>query len=158
MFEECVRFVEKEINKPKRKENLIKELQDQLQATDRKIKETTLLQEQYGDRIVVAGGLFLCFGKQVVSLFGASYKEFMKYKGQYFLNSEMIKYAINNGYEAYNFYGITGEFNEESPMYGLFDFKRGFGATVHELIGEFTYVTNPFYNNLYNRKLKQLRK
>jgi len=162
--EKLTEKLEREEAKAKKKENLIKELQDQLQSTDKKIKETTVLQEQYGDRIVVAGGLFLCFGKQVVSLFGASYKEFMKYKGQYFLNNEMIKYAIENGYETYNFYGITGEFNEESPMYGLFDFKRGFGATVQELIGEFTYVTDKFYNNLYNimfkvyKNLKRLRK
>ena len=40
----------------------------------------------------------------------------------------MIKYAIENGYEKYNFYGITGEFSEDSKMFGLFDFKRGFGA------------------------------
>lgn len=162
--EKITEKLERETSKQKKKENLIKELQDQLEATDRKIKETTKLKEQYGDRIVVAGGLFLCFGKQVVSLFGASYKEFMKYKGQYFLNNEMIKYAIENEYETYNFYGITGEFNEDSPMYGLFDFKRGFGATVQELIGEFTYVTNPLYNNLYNimfkvyKTLKKLHK
>lgn len=155
---------EKETSKQKRKENLIKELQDQIESTNKKIDELTKLKEQYGKKIVIAGGLFLCFGKQVVSLFGASYKEFMKYKGQYFLNNEMIKYAIENGYEKYNFYGITGEFNEESPMYGLFDFKRGFNAEVEELIGEFTYVTNSFYNNLYNimfktyRTLKRLRK
>lgn len=150
--------------KSRQKENLLKELEKQIESADRKINETMKLKEQYGERVVVAGGLFLCFGKQVVSLFGASYKEFMKYKGQYFLNNEMIKYAIENGYEKYNFYGITGEFNEDSPMYGLFDFKRGFNAEVEELIGEFTYVTSPFYNNLYNimfktyRMLKRLRK
>lgn len=162
--EKLTEKIEKEKNKTKKKENVIKEYQDQLEATNRKIKETATLKEQYGDRIVIAGGLFLCFGKQVVSLFGASYKEFMKYKGQYFLNNEMIKFATTNGYEKYNFYGITGEFNEESPMYGLFDFKRGFGAEVQELIGEFTYITNPFYNNLYNimfkvyKTMKKLRK
>ena len=162
--EKTIEKLEKELEKLKKKENLIKELQDQIESTDRKIKEVISLQNQYGNNIVVAGGLFLCFGKQVVSLFGASYKEFMKYKGQYFLNNEMIKYAIENGYEKYNFYGITGEFNEDSPMYGLFDFKRGFNAEVEELIGEFTYVTDPFYNNLYNimfktyRTIKRLRK
>ena len=106
----------------------------------------------------------MTFGCQVVSLFGASYKEFMKYKGQYFLNNEMINYAIDNHYDLYNFYGITGEFNKDSPMFGLFDFKRGFGAHVEELIGEFTYITDPFYNKIYNlmfsiyRKLKKVIK
>jgi peptidoglycan pentaglycine glycine transferase (the fourth and fifth glycine) len=88
----------------------------------------------------------------------------MKFKGQYFLNNEMIKYAIDNGYEKYNFYGITGDFTEDSPMYGLFDFKRGFGANVEELIGEFTYITNNFYFHIYNgmfavyKKLKKVLK
>ncbi len=156
--------IEKELSKNRNKENLLKELQKQIDSAEKKIRETEKLIEEHGNKIVVAGGLFLCFGKQVVSLFGASYKEYMKYKGQYFLNNEMIKYAIENGYEKYNFYGITGEFNEDSPMYGLFDFKRGFGATVEELIGEFTYVTSPFYNWLYNimfkayRTIKRLRK
>ena len=89
------------------------------------------------------------FSNQVVSLFGASYKEYMKFKGQYFLNNEMIKYALDNNYEKYNFYGITGDFDESSPMFGLFDFKRGFNADVEELIGEFTYVTNKFNYSIY---------
>lgn len=156
--------LEYEQTKPRKKEGLMKELQNQIEAADRKMKETEEIKKQYGDHIVVAGGLFMTFGRQVVSLFGASYKEFMKFKGQYFLNNEMIKYAINNGYEKYNFYGITGEFTEESPMYGLFDFKRGFGATVEELVGEFTYITDKFYYNIYTlmfevyRKLKKVIK
>ena len=106
----------------------------------------------------------MTFGRQVISLFGASYREYMKFNGQYFLNFEMIKYAINNNYDRFNFFGITGEFNEESPMYGLFNFKRGFGAEVTELIGEFNIVTNKFYNKIYEimffcyRKLKRVLK
>lgn len=153
-----------ELQKEKTKENLVNELKNQIDAADRKTKEIEELQKKYGEKIVVAGGLFMTFGKQVVSLFGASYKEFMKYEGQYFLNNEMINYAINNGYEKYNFYGITGEFNEDSPMYGLFDFKRSFGAEVEELIGEFTYITDKFYYRVYNimfwmyKKLKKVLK
>jgi lipid II:glycine glycyltransferase (peptidoglycan interpeptide bridge formation enzyme) len=156
--------LEQELQKEKRKENLVKELQKQIEAATRKEKEIEQLQKEHGEKIVVAGGLFMTFGKQVVSLFGASYKEFMKYKGQYFLNNEMIEFAINNGYEKYNFYGITGEFNEDSPMYGLFDFKRGFGANVEELIGEFTFITDKLYYHIYNmmfwfyRKLKGVLK
>lgn len=128
---------------------MYKELSNQSLSFDKRITELKELVDNNNGNIVIAGGLFMIFGKQVVSLFGASYREYMKYNGQYFLNNEMIKFAIENNYEKYNFFGITGEFNEESEMYGLFDFKRGFGAEVVELIGEFNLVTDKFFNIIY---------
>lgn len=139
-------------------ERVLKELKFQLESLDKKIDFLEEIETEKGKKIVVAGGLFMTFGKQVVSLFGASYKEYMKFNGQYFLNFKMIKYALTNGYEKYNFYGITGEFNEDSPMYGLFDFKRGFNADVVELIGEFTLITNKFSYKLYKIMLKIYQK
>ena len=141
-----------------KKEGVIKEYESQITAIKKKIEEDKELIKNYGNNIVVAGGLFMLFGRQVVSLFGASYREFMKFNGQYFLNYEMIKYALNNGYEKFNFFGITGEFNEDSDMYGLFNFKRGFGAEVVELIGEFNLVTDKFFNVIYKIMYKVYRK
>ncbi len=155
--EQLEKKLDRETSKEKVKESLVKELAKQAVAADKKIEEMEKIKTEYGSKVVVAGGLFMIFGQQVVSLFGASYRQFMKYKGQYFLNDQMIRFAIENGYKQYNFYGITGEFNEDSPMFGLFDFKRGFGACVQELVGEFTYVTNPFYNKLYNGMFKIYR-
>lgn len=140
----------KEKNKNNIRENVVKEYESQIDSINKKIEEAKLLKEEHGSKIIVAGGLFMTFGRQVISLFGASYREFMKFNGQFFLNYEMIKYAIKNNYEKFNFFGITGEFNEESDMYGLFNFKRGFNANVVELIGEFNIITNKFYNKLYN--------
>ncbi len=154
--EQLVNTVDK-LNKTK-KESAIKEYESQVTAIKKKIEEDKELIKNYGNNIVVAGGLFMLFGRQVVSLFGASYREFMKFNGQYFLNYEMIKYALNNGYEKFNFFGITGEFNEDSDMYGLFNFKRGFGAEVVELIGEFNLVTDKFFNVIYKIMYKVYRK
>ena len=50
--------------------------------------------------------------------------------------------------------GISGNFNKDHPLYGLYTFKRGFGGVVEELIGEFDLVISPFYYFLYNRSLK----
>lgn len=150
-----------ELVKEKKKENTIKEYQSQIEAINKKIDEDKEIIEQYGNNVVVAGGLFMTFGRQVISLFGASYREFMKFNGQYFLNFEMIKYAINNKYDKFNFFGITGDFTEESSMYGLFNFKRGFNSDVVELIGEFNLVTDKTFNSIYKfmfytyRKLKR---
>lgn len=135
-----------------------KEYSVQYTTTSKKVENLRKIQKEKGDQLVIAGGLFMTYGTQVLSLFGASYQEYMKYNGQYFLNYEMIKYAIQNGYKKYNFYGITGDFEESSPMYGLFDFKRGFHATVVELIGEFTYIVNKPYYFLYNRMFTVYKK
>lgn len=145
-------------NQSGKNERMLREYQEQLKALQNRIEILNVLLEEKGEEVVVAGGLFMTFGRQVVSLFGASYKEYMKFNGQYFLNFKMIKYALNNGYDKYNFYGITGEFNEDSEMFGLFDFKRGFNADVVELIGEFTMITNKFSNWLYEKMFKLYKK
>ncbi|MDD3391945.1 MAG: peptidoglycan bridge formation glycyltransferase FemA/FemB family protein [Bacilli bacterium] len=136
------------------KNRIMKELKNQLMSVETKIKNTETLRNEKGNKIVVAGGLFMTFGHQVLSLYGASYREYMKYNGQYFLNFEMIKYSLNKGCDTFNFYGITGEFHEDSPMFGLFDFKRGFNSNVVELIGEFDLIINDFYYKLYKIMLK----
>ena len=136
---------------------ILKELDSQLEAINKKMDEINNLYETKGENIVIAGGLFMTFGRQVISLFGASYREYMKYNGQYFLNFKMIKYALNNGYDKFNFYWITGEFDENSEMYGLFNFKRGFNSDVVELIGEFTLITRKFNYKLYQLILKVYR-
>lgn len=106
-------------NKPDsaKAKRVLKELQSQFESLEKRISNLEKLQKEKGNKIVVAGGLFMTFGTQVVSLFGASYREYMKFNGQFFLNFKMIKYALNNGYKKYNFYGITGEFNEDSEMF-----------------------------------------
>ena len=76
----------------------------------------------------------------------------------------MINYAIENGYETFNFYGIDGNFNKESRGYGLFDFKRGFDSCVHELVGEFDLIISKNRYHLYKisfsiyKKIKRLIK
>ena len=78
----------------------------------------------------------------------------MKYNSQYLLQWQMINYAKENNYQTFNFYGIDGDFRKESKNYGLFDFKRGFGAEVIELIGEFDLVINKPMYSLYNIAFK----
>lgn len=131
-----------------------KELLSEKESLEKKIKDLKEYVKTYGDKKIIAGGLYMLYGKQVVYLLGASYKEFMKYNAQYLLQWEMINYAIDNNYQTFNFYGIDGDFSEESKNYGLFDFKRGFGSEVVELIGEFDLVINKTYYKLYNLAFK----
>ena len=147
-----------------RREKQLKELNLEQERFENKIKVLEETIKEYGDEKIIAGGWYMLYGKEVNYLFGASYKQFMKYNSQYLLQYQMIDYAIKNGYKAFNFYGIDGNFNEDSKGYGLFDFKRGFNACVHELVGEFDLVIDKNRYRLYKlsfllyRKIKNIFK
>ena len=145
--------IEKIKENPK-KQNQLKELENETKSFEKRINDLKSYNEKYGDTKIIAGGLYMLYGNQLVYLLGASYKEFMKYNSQYLLQWQMINYAKNNNYQTFNFYGIDGDFSKESKNYGLFDFKRGFGAQVVELIGEFDLIINKPMYKLYNFAFK----
>ena len=140
---------QEELKDNSRKEKQLKELLLEHDRLVEKIKtlEDTIKEE--GDSKIIAGGWYMLYGHEVNYLFGASYKKYMKYNSQYLLQYEMIKYAIEKGYQDFNFYGIDGNFTETSKEYGLFEFKRGFNACVHELVGEFDLVIDKTKYKLY---------
>ena len=129
-----------EIKDNTRKEKQLKEFYLEKERLESKIKELQEIIREDGEKKIISGGWYMLYGREIIYLFGASYKKYMKYNPQYLLQWEMINYAIDNNYEAFNFYGIDGNFNKESKGFGLFDFKRGFNACVHELIGEFDLI------------------
>ena len=137
----------------KKQEELNSLLKDK-ETLEEKIKEAESEMAKYGDNRVVSTIMFIPYLKEMLCLLGASYKEYMKYNIQYLLNDHMIKYACDNHYELYNMYGIDGYFTEDSEGFGLFDFKRGLGGVVVELIGEFDLVTNKFMYFAYTVAFK----
>lgn len=141
-----------------KKKNQVLEFESQIDALNKRLNGIEKDIEKYGDNPVVAVGLYLTYQDQTVYLFGGSYKEFMGYGAQYLMQYEMIKYSIERGIKKYNFYGIDGNFNENSKNYGLFDFKRGFNSDVVELIGEFDLIVSNFYYKLYNFMMKTYQK
>lgn len=131
--------------------NLNKEAISRLEKQLEKISE---LKSQYGAKKVLGGILFLIYGNEVLSLYGGSDEKLMQFQSAYTTHFAGIKYAVENGYSRYNFYGITGDFREENPLYGLFLFKKSFGGHVSELIGEFDYIVSPFWYHTYNIAFK----
>ena len=126
----------------KQDEERIKQLDKQLE----KIKE---YKKEYGNNTTLGGILFLVYGNEVLSLYGGSEAKLMQFQSAYTLHFDGVKYACENGYKRYNFYGITGDFRESNPLYGLYLFKKSFGGNVVELIGEFDLVINKFWYRTY---------
>ena len=100
--------------------------------------------------------MFILYGNEIVYLFSGSYAEYMNFCGQYRLQWELIKYAADNGYRRYNFYGIQDVFNPQGKDYGVYEFKKGFGGYVEELLGSFEISISP-KNKVY-RLLKSVKK
>ena len=121
----------------------IKRLEKQLE----KIKE---LKKEHGEKALLGGILFLIYGNEVLSLYGGSNEKLMQFQSAYTVHFAGVKMAVENNYKRYNFYGITGDFRKENPLYGLFLFKKSFGGHVSELIGEFDLIISPFWYNTYN--------
>lgn len=122
------------------------ENQNNISRLNKKLEKIKKLNKENGDIIPLGGILFLVYGNEVLSLVGGSYQKFMEFQSAYTVHWAGVKYAIENNFERYNFYGITGDFREENPLFGLYSFKRDFGGQVVELLGEFDLIVNkPFY-------------
>lgn len=140
----------------KQDEETIKRLEKQLE----KIKE---LKKEYGDKEILGGILFLIYGNEVLSLHGGSHAKLMQFQSAYTIHFEGVKMAVEGNYNRYNFYGITGDFRKENPLYGLYLFKKSFGGHVVELIGEYDLIISKFWYNNYNiafnlyHKLKNIK-
>lgn len=135
----------------KQDEEAIKRLEKQLE----KIKE---LKDKYGDKEILGGILFLIYGNEVLSLHGGSHAKLMQFQSAYTIHFEGVKMAVEGNYNRYNFYGITGDFRKENPLYGLYLFKKSFGGHVVELIGEYDLVVSKFWYTVYNLAFKTYHK
>ena len=130
----------------KKYETKQKETENNIARVEKRIEKIEKLKEENGEIIPLGGILFLIYGKEVLSLVGGSYSKFMEFQSAYTVHFAGMKYALENGYDRYNFYGITGDFREENPLFGLYSFKRDFGGQVVELMGEFDLIiSKPLY-------------
>lgn len=113
--------------------------------------------------IPLSAGVFIKDSNFVHYVYGGAYEEYMSLMSQYKIQVQMIEYAYENGLNTYDFGGISGIFSVNSPNYGIYEFKRGFGGYVVEYIGEFDLVVMPLYYRLFKigyffyKKLKILK-
>ena len=135
----------------KQDEEAIKRLEKQLE----KIKE---LKDEYGDKEILGGILLLIYGNEVLSLHRGSPAKLMQFQSAYTIHFEGVKMAVEGNYNRYNFYGITGDFRKENPLYGLYLFKKSFGGHVVELIGEYDLIVSKFWYTVYNLAFKTYHK
>ena len=157
----------KEILNKMEKDMIGAKLKSQKEASDKRLiklenelKEAEEFQKNYPEGKDIACLLSMWNGEEFLTLTSGSLEKYRKFTPKYAMYDAHIKDAYKNGYKACNFYGISGNFEKENnPLYGVYEFKRGFGGNVIEYIGEFTLPITKF-NKFYNflRGIKRMIK
>lgn len=119
-------------------------------------KHMKLLMAYYEDK-PISGIIPIMYGNKTWYLYGASSNKHRNLMPNYLLQWEMIKQAISNGHDMYDFRGVSGVVDENHPQYGLYRFKKGFGAEFTEFIGEVYLPFKPIWYKLYKFSEKSFR-
>ncbi len=99
-----------------------------------------------GKTVDLSTAMFITYGDEVIYLFSGSNEKYMKdYNAQYLIQWHMIQFAAENHFQKYNFYGIQGLPDPNSPDYGIYNFKKGFGGRVVELLGGYNLTISPLF-------------
>ena len=115
-----------------------------------------MLAEYEGE--VIAATMPILYGNKVWYLYGGSKNEKRNLMPNYLLQWEMIKWALENKCDVYDFRGISGFKDEHSDSYGVYKFKKGFNPDFTEFIGEIYIIFNPIVNNLFKAMSFMYRK
>lgn len=123
--------------------NKTAELEKAVRQIEKKIAETEALKQSDGDILELASAIYIFNNHELYYLSSGSNPKYNKFMGAYHMQWEMIKFANQLGLKRYNFYGVSGDFNEEtSPDMGVIKFKKGFNAYIDEQIGDFIKPLN----------------
>ena len=104
-----------------------------------------------GKTIPLSAAMFMTYGDEVLYLFSGSDEQYMRdYNAQYAIQWHMIKYAAENGFKVYNFYGIQGLPDEKAKDYGIYEFKKGFTSDETGHVVEFLGTYEKSLSGLYS--------
>lgn len=133
--------------------NSAKEVKKNIDVLTNRLSEISKYDE---DMIPISASMFMLYGDEVIYLFSGNVDKYNNFYAQYLIQWIMIKYAVENKYKKYNFYGIKGDFSTGKNADGVYEFKKGFGGHVEELIGDFYLPINWFY--YFNELVRKIRK
>ncbi len=106
----------------------------------------------------IAHVILFHFGRKCWYFYGASANEARERMPNYLLQWEAIRWAKAQGYAVYDFWGAPDRFDQSDPLWGVYEFKRGFRGVVTRHIGAWDYAPLPPLYQAYIRLRPQLLK
>lgn len=104
----------------------------------------------------VAAVFIFGFANRAYYLYGMSLDIHREKMPNYLLQWEAIKLAQANGCLQYDLWGAPDEFNDQDPLWGVFRFKMGLGASVIRTLGAWDFPTNALLYKIYTKTLPKL--
>ncbi|BAK80602.1 lipid II:glycine glycyltransferase FemX [Candidatus Arthromitus sp. SFB-rat-Yit] len=152
---------EKKIIKLKSKiESKTKEIKNnelQLTSLENKLNTISIYKNK---EIYLSGAIYLTWGNKAWYLYGASHNILRDTMPNFLMQYEMIKDSIDNNCSIYDFRGVSGDLNEDNPLYGLYRFKKMFNGDFVEFIGEYTLILDKYIYTFFKKifpKFKDVR-
>lgn len=140
---------------PENNEGKIKEQRITIASYQNILKQLDILNKDNRNVVPLSVVCLLTYSKEAIMLLAGNNEDYLQhFNSSNIIVSQLIKLAINEGYDYYNFYGITGNFDPNSKDYGLYSYKKQYGGEVLELIGQFEYTINKPIKKLYDSLLK----
>ncbi|NIZ18810.1 lipid II:glycine glycyltransferase FemX [Entomospira culicis] len=114
----------------------------------------------YHDDDLLAGIILLFTDTHATYVYGASSNHKRNLMPSYALQWQAIQLAKEKGCTAYDFFGLPPEPNPDHPMFGLYQFKVGFGGDIHHYMSIWDAPTSCLRYRLYRlaEALRALRK
>ena len=153
-----IEIIEERIKKLK-KPGAIKEEEVTLNMHKNLLTQIENLEKEKGNIIPLSVTCIMTTGNEMIMLLAGNDEDYLQhFNSSNIMVTDLIKLAQKEGYDYFNFYGITGDFTKENPHYGLYLYKRQYGGEVIELIGEFEYTINQLVKQIYDISMKLYHK
>jgi len=145
-IEEFLNLIEKTSKRDNFKSHKHNYYEKMLEASDKNID----LWIAKKDEKVICANIVINFGDTVTYLHGASSDEYKNLMAPHLLQWSQIRWAKENNYKYYDFWGIAKTDNKKDAWYGFTRFKKGFGGFEFEYTGTFDVVYDNKIYSLYN--------
>lgn len=114
------------------------------------------------DGRAVAHVILFHFGRKCWYFYGASSNEARDKMPNHLLQWEAMRWAKTQGYAVYDMWGAPNDFVESDPLWGVYNFKRGFRGEVARHVGAWDYAPYPplyrAYTEMMPRVMRWLRR
>ena len=122
----------------KKATNRLKEFDENIAIWYKKIDKIKELKEENGNIINLSCATFIESGQDLIYFTSGAMRKFHRYEGPYAILFHMMKYAINNNFKYFNFFGTSKDFeSEEATDYGVLQFKRNFNGNIEHFMDNY---------------------
>lgn len=115
----------------------VAELDKQIDHSQHELLDTSELNKTNGPILNLTSDVYFANAYEADYFFSGSSEKYNQLMGPYMMHRSMINHRLGNGYNCYNFCGLSGDFTENSEGHDVYCFKCGLNMQVGELTGSF---------------------